>query len=176
MDYSALPLCVQCFRVSIPLAVRHTLLQQMDMGSLTYTHIWVRAIHMKGIGHKQAFTRVDSEGYKNCPSPCPTRRSNPGSSDLKPDTLTTELILSPILDKHKPLWGTTLEHVLCYKFLILVKIVSISSLKKIRLTLRCPINHWIVNFQVLDRLHSFAIHLKLFTAMLMLSTSTFLNH
>ena len=26
-------------------AVRPTLLRQMDMGSLTYAHIWVRAVH-----------------------------------------------------------------------------------------------------------------------------------
>ena len=33
---------------SIPPAVRPTLLQQMDMGSLTCAHILVRAIHTKG--------------------------------------------------------------------------------------------------------------------------------
>ena len=39
--------CVQCFCVSIPLAVRPTLLQQMDIGSLTCAQTWVRAVHMK---------------------------------------------------------------------------------------------------------------------------------
>ena len=42
------PPCVQCFRVSIPPAVRPTLLRQMDMGSLTCAQIWVRAVHTKG--------------------------------------------------------------------------------------------------------------------------------
>ena len=40
--------CVQCFRVSIPPDARHTLLRQMDMGSLTCAQIWVRAVHTKG--------------------------------------------------------------------------------------------------------------------------------
>ena len=50
---TALPRCffphyVQCFRVSIPPAVRLTLLRQMDMGSLTCAQIWVLAVHAKG--------------------------------------------------------------------------------------------------------------------------------
>ena len=57
--------CVQCFRVSIPPAVRPTLLRQMDMGSLTCAQICLRAVHMKGlVRHKQVCTRVDSEGQK----------------------------------------------------------------------------------------------------------------
>ena len=40
--------CMQCFRVSIPLTVRPTLLRQMDMGSLTWAQIWVLAAHTKG--------------------------------------------------------------------------------------------------------------------------------
>ena len=36
------------FGVTLPLVVRSTLLRQMDMGSLTRTQIWVRAIHTKG--------------------------------------------------------------------------------------------------------------------------------
>ena len=44
----------------------------------------------RGVRHKQVCTRVDSEGQKNRPSPCPTRGSNPRSSDFNSDTLTTE--------------------------------------------------------------------------------------
>ena len=44
---------VQCFHVSIPPAARTILLRQMDMGSLTCAHIWVRAVHTKG-GQEQA--------------------------------------------------------------------------------------------------------------------------
>ena len=40
----------------------------------------------RGVRYKQMCTRVDSEGYKNCP----TKGSNPGSSDLNCDALTTE--------------------------------------------------------------------------------------
>ena len=36
-------------------------------------------MYMKGVRHKEACTRVDSEGQKNCPSPCFARGSNPGS-------------------------------------------------------------------------------------------------
>ena len=50
-------------------------------------HTW------KGVRHKNfcKSTRVDSEGQKNCSSPCPTRGSNPGSSHLNSYSLTTEL-------------------------------------------------------------------------------------
>ena len=37
--------------------------------------------------HKQELTRRDR---KNCSSPCPAKGSNPGSSDLNSDSLTTE--------------------------------------------------------------------------------------
>ena len=40
--------------------------------------------------------RVDSEGQKKCFSLCSARGSNPGSSDLNPDALTTELHVSPV--------------------------------------------------------------------------------
>ena len=42
--------CVHCFRASIPPAGMLTLLRQMDMGSLTHSQIWVRAVHTKGGG------------------------------------------------------------------------------------------------------------------------------
>ena len=41
--------CVQCFRVSVPQAVRPTLLRQMNMGSLTCAQMCVRAVHTKGV-------------------------------------------------------------------------------------------------------------------------------
>ena len=43
--------------------------------------------------HEGGSTRVDSEGQKNCasPAPCPARGSNPRSSGLNSDALTTEL-------------------------------------------------------------------------------------
>ena len=44
-----------------------------------------------GVRHKQVCTRVDSEGQKNLPLPCPAGGSNPGSSGFNSDTLTTEL-------------------------------------------------------------------------------------
>ena len=93
--------CVQCFCVSIPLVVRPTILQHMVMGS-----VFLRAqkfgsvpYTQRGVRHKQVCTRVDSERRrpKTCPSPCPARGSNPGSSDLNSDALTTEL--RPLLHK-----------------------------------------------------------------------------
>ena len=44
-----------------------------------------------GVRYKHVCTRVDSEGHKNCELPFPARGSNPGSSDLNSDSLTTEL-------------------------------------------------------------------------------------
>ena len=73
--------CVQCFRVCIPPAVKHTILQQMDMGCLTCAQIWVCVIHiyrcMKG---GQAQTNIHKswlEGTENCFSPCSARESKP---------------------------------------------------------------------------------------------------
>ena len=59
------PVC-SVFCVSIPPAVRPTLLRQMDMRSLTCAQIWVHAVHMKGVRHKQVCTRVHSERQKKC--------------------------------------------------------------------------------------------------------------
>ena len=43
-------LCMQCFRVSIPPAVRpFFFLRQMDMGSLTCAQIWVRVVHTNNV-------------------------------------------------------------------------------------------------------------------------------
>ena len=51
---------MQRLLVFIPLAVRPTLLQQMDTGSLTRAQIWVRAVRTKGVRHKQVCTRFES--------------------------------------------------------------------------------------------------------------------
>ena len=69
---------VQCLRVFIPLTVRPALLRKMDTGSLTCTQTWVHVVHERGVRHKQACTRVDSEGQKNCSSPCPIKGLNTG--------------------------------------------------------------------------------------------------
>ena len=62
------------------------------MGSLTRAQIWVLAVYTRrGVRHKQVCTRVDSEEQKNGLSPCPTRGSNPGSSDSNSNAETTEL-------------------------------------------------------------------------------------
>ena len=73
----------------------------MDVGSLTWTQIWVRAIHTKGgWGACQAQISLPKSWLgrikKTSLSPCPTRGSNPGSSDLNADTLTTELRTPPL--------------------------------------------------------------------------------
>ena len=47
----------------------------------------VCVIRTKGVRHKQVCTRVDSVRQKNCPSPCPARGLNSGSSDEKSDAL-----------------------------------------------------------------------------------------
>ena len=80
----------QCFRVSVPQAVRPTLLQQMDVGSLSLmcAQIWVGTVHMKGgqaqTSHKSWLVRGRE---KKCPSPWCTRGSNPGSLDLNSKSL-----------------------------------------------------------------------------------------
>ena len=81
---------VQCFRVFVPQAVRPTLLQQMDVGSLSLmcAQIWVGTVHMKGgqaqTSHKSWLVRGRE---KKCPSPWCTRGSNPGSLDLNSKSL-----------------------------------------------------------------------------------------
>ena len=59
------------------------------------THLGSCRTHERGVRDKQVCTRVDSEGHENCPSPCPARGTNPGSSDLNSDSLTTELLPGP---------------------------------------------------------------------------------
>ena len=57
-----------------------------------------------GVRHKRVCTRVDSEGQKSRSSPCPARGSNPGSSDLNSDALTTELRHPQFLTMDCGLW------------------------------------------------------------------------
>ena len=89
--------CVQCFRVSIPPAVRHTLLQQMDIRSLTCLVDKFGGVPytQRGIRHKQVCTRVvsDSETEKLV-FPAPPWDQNPGSLDL----VICPLAAFPILD------------------------------------------------------------------------------
>ena len=58
-------------------------LRQMDMGSLTCAQIF-RACrtHEGGSGTNKSAQELTRGDRKTCPSPCPTRGSNPGSSDL----------------------------------------------------------------------------------------------
>ena len=79
--------------VTVPPAVRRTLLRQMDMGSFTCAQIWVRAIRTKGgqaqtIKSPQELTRGNINTFTY---PAPSRGSNPGSAGLNSDALTTEL-------------------------------------------------------------------------------------
>ena len=73
------------------------------MGSLTCTQIRVHAIHTKG-GQAQTGLHESWLGETEvfC-SACPTKGSNPGSSDLNSDSLTTE----PILRVVKYVWDRT---------------------------------------------------------------------
>ena len=70
-------------------------LRQMNMGSLTYAPIWVRAIHTNGGQAQMSAQDWTWRNRKTAPlaSPCPTRESNPGSWDLNSEalSLTTEL-------------------------------------------------------------------------------------
>ena len=59
------------------------------------THLGACRTHEGWVRHKQDCTGVDSEGQKNCFSPCLTKGSNPGSSDLNQESLTTELPAAP---------------------------------------------------------------------------------
>ena len=72
----------------------NTLFRQMDMGSFTCAHIWMRACRIHegegegGAINKRVCIKVDSVGQKNRQSPCPARGSNSGgSSDLNSDGL-----------------------------------------------------------------------------------------
>ena len=55
------------------------------MGSLTFG---VRAVHTKGVRHKQVCTELTRMGQKKLPLTCPAKASNPGSSELNSDALT----------------------------------------------------------------------------------------
>ena len=56
---------LDCFHVSIPLAVRSTLLRHMDMRSLTRAHKFgCKQYPPRGVRHKQVCARADSSGQK----------------------------------------------------------------------------------------------------------------
>ena len=83
---------MQYFCVAIPGAVRPTVLQQTYVGSLTCEYIWVGAVRMKGESATKKFAQeLTWRDRKTARYPAPTRGSNPGSSDLNSDALTTEL-------------------------------------------------------------------------------------
>ena len=86
------PVCMQRFRFSIPRAMRPTLLTTDGHGIFNVRTYLVCAVRTMGGGggHEQVCTRVDTEGHGNCLSPCPAKGSNPGSSVLNSDCLTTE--------------------------------------------------------------------------------------
>ena len=75
--------CVHCFCVSIPPAVKPTLLRQMDMGSLMCAQIWVHAVHTGGSGTNQSALGGTEKLFLTLPS----QGIDPGSSDLNSDSL-----------------------------------------------------------------------------------------
>ena len=100
---------MQYFCVTIPPAVRPTLLRQMDMGSLTCAQTWVRAVHTKGVGAEGGQTQTSLHKSwlggieKNCPTPCPTRGSNAPLpvariSDFRPLFVRTRHILCGLIN------------------------------------------------------------------------------
>ena len=72
--------CVQCFRVSLPLHVRPTLLRQMDGVVNMRTHFgcvpYVAYTRRGESGTKQLCTRVDSEGQKKLSLTLPPTRGS----------------------------------------------------------------------------------------------------
>ena len=62
--------CMQYFCVSIPPAVRPTVIRQMDMGSLTCAHMWVRAVYTRkggGSGTKKSAQELTRRDRKTVP-------------------------------------------------------------------------------------------------------------
>ena len=64
-------------------------LRQMDMGSFTCLHIWVRVVHTKGVRGTQVCTSVDSEGQRKsssfvCPGIDPRVRGVEVGPTLRP--------------------------------------------------------------------------------------------
>ena len=87
-------LCVQCFRVFTPPAVRPSPLRQIDMGSLTCAQTWVRALHIYiytrkgGQGtNKSAQELARRDRKKPVHHPAPPGDRTQGSSDVNPDSL-----------------------------------------------------------------------------------------
>ena len=114
------------------------------MGSLTCAHVWVRAIHMKGIRQRHVCTRVDSERQKNSCSPCPVRGSNPGSFDLNSDALPTALF-PPSNHLYKHCFSSvTLVSASCFR------LSSIESIRMLRFDLFVCLKLNIPNFVTSD--------------------------
>ena len=55
-------------------------LQQMGVGSLTCSQVWV-CTHKGESGTNKSVQELTQDGKKNCRSPCPTSGWNPGSSN-----------------------------------------------------------------------------------------------
>ena len=91
-----------------------------------------------GSDTKQVCTRVDSEGQKNGPSPCPTRRSNPGPSDLNSDSLEPlSYAPPPPPPPHCIRHGrTVMSHHRTY--VVPVEVVSVDFLPQFRLSNNTP--------------------------------------
>ena len=85
--------CSIFFSVTIPPAVRPTLLRQMDMGSITCAHnLGACRAHEREVMHKQVCTkRVGSERQKKMSlTIAPGTDSKPGSCGVNADALVTE--------------------------------------------------------------------------------------
>ena len=75
--------CVQCFRLSIPSAVRPTLLRQMDMGSLTGAQMWERAVHTQGGQAQRRLRKKLIGGTAKLPFALPRQGIEPGVSGFE---------------------------------------------------------------------------------------------
>ena len=83
---------MQYFCVTIPPAVKPTLLRQMDMGSLTCAHCVPCTRRRVMVSHKQVCTRGDSGGdRKTVPHPASPGDRTQGLQIRIPDALTSEL-------------------------------------------------------------------------------------
>ena len=110
------------FRVFIQPAVRPTLLQQMDIGSLTCAQIWVPAIHSKG---QVQTSPMDKQTF-------PHPGINPGFSDLNSDYIHWAAFFVDSDGDHEPL-------VVCMMILVILDVDDIDIELKMRwfLTQRC---------------------------------------
>ena len=87
--YPAFSLRAMCLRISMPSAVRPTILRQMDMGSLTRGQIWVWAVHTKG-DHAQTSLHKNWLGGTEQLFLTLSRQGIEPTSDLSSESLITE--------------------------------------------------------------------------------------